>query len=220
MALWLCWTPSAASSGHAGMLVLAGFMMNMIKSPLLADAWANPVWKFMFLTGIILTGAVAALRRVAKVSEVKISDVAVLAMIGAGGALVAMTAYGRAGTIGWQPGTEMHYGTLAMLLPIAVWIAVSSNVSRITGNVVGVALIILFAHAYQVNYDWRVQSIEGSSKVNVTAALAIAGDDDPAHVAAQYINQYYYVDMPATRKQVAAGIILLRKHERYQAVLQ
>ena len=104
----------------------------------------------------------------------------------------------------------MHYGSLAILLPITAWIALSSTLPRRIGTVAGIVLVLLFARAYWANYQWREFVVEADKIPNSIAQAAIMGREDPTVVAATYITRYFYIDTPHTRSVVAAGINILR----------
>jgi hypothetical protein len=218
-ALWLFWSPSAVSTGHHSLSAIAAFSFDMVKSPFIMDASTHQILKFTIMAALAVSGAAVVLRRVLKAALPNLTDFAVLAAGGAGIVLIISTAYGRAGAIGWQPADELHYGTLAMLLPTVGWMALSSGLGKKSGLLVGIALVLLFAEAYRVSYDWRSGAIASWQAGNAAAALAIAGNEGPAQVAAQHMGWYMYIDTTQTRQMVTSGIVVLRKYERYSAAL-
>jgi hypothetical protein len=180
----------------------------MINAPLLVYALEQPLWKLMIMLGFVVAGTICAMWRFHQ--ERSLVFFILGASIGASAFLMVATAFGRAKETAWVPGLEMHYGSLAILLPITAWIALSSTLPRRIGAVAGIVLVLLFARAYWANYQWREYVVEADKIPNSIAQAAIMGREDPTVVAATYITRYFYIDTPHTRSVVAAGINILR----------
>jgi len=215
VALWLTWTPSAASAGQMNPADLLWFIYGLIKSPLVVYAFVDTGWKFSIMAALVVAGCAGALLRLRNLRELKLSDFAVLAMLGAGGFLIASIAYGRSKLSAWAPGLEMHYGTLAILLIVVAWIALSANADRRMVTAFGFILFALFAKAYYVNYEWRAEYVAASRAEYAATRLELAGTDSPEDITSQHILRYFFADTPGTREQVIRGIPVLRKYERY-----
>jgi hypothetical protein len=208
-AIWALWTPSPAAGGQFDLARFAYFAVSMINGPLFVYSFEHTTWKLAALIFMIVAGGILAALRVWRTRN--LADFSVAAAGAANLALVAATAYGRSKQMEWQPVLVIHYGILAIPLVLTAWIALSSNVGRKVEIGVGAALLLLFAVAYKANYDWRIGSDSQENPGRVGAALAIAGNDDPAEVAARYINQFMYMDTEPFRQSVAAAIPKLRK---------
>jgi hypothetical protein len=210
--LWATWTPSAASEASSAGQVFT-FTLHMINAPLIVYAFVNPSWKLAVMIGLNVAGTLAAIY--VAIRQRTFPSLLMLALIGSGWLVIVSTAFGRAATNPWVPGLEMHYGSLAMPLLIAAWIAISGALPRQLSTLIGLAFVALFACAYWANYQWKAISTAERHDGDLAARLAIASSEDPQIVAAQHIGRYFYIDTPQTRKMVAAEIPLLRQVSHY-----
>jgi hypothetical protein len=211
--LWVAWTPSGASGGLSSASQIGSFAFHMMNSPLLVYSHAPvptglKVAFTLLLIALAIAGTVAAVRVVLR--EQTLSTFLVLALLASGWILILATSYGRAKQTPWVPGLEMHYGTLAILLPIVSWIALSRVAKRMTSTVAGVILVALFARAYWANFTWRMVAAEAAQGPRLEAQLGITSREDPHVVARRFIAQYFFVDNELTREVVANGIETLR----------
>ena len=204
VAIWMLWTPTETSQSRASLAELNAFMFGMVDSPLIVYAFTHPGVKFAFLITLIGAGGLAALYHFA--SRRNLASGLMLAIFAAGAGIIPLTAYGRASASKWVPGLEMHYGCLAMLVLFVAWMCASASFHRRIVTVAGIALVGMFAAAYQANYEWRIGFIETDRQSSTETLQAIAGDEDPQTVAAAHINQLFCADTPGTREVVAAGI--------------
>ncbi|EEE04553.1 hypothetical protein [Burkholderia multivorans] len=208
IALWLTWTPSAASDRHATLPAIAAFVAGMTNGPMLVYAFQHPWWKIAILGTLIAAGFCCAV--VLAIQRKSPKWFLLCASLAAAMLLTVATAYGRAKEMAWAPGLEMHYGTLAMLMPIIAWIALSTWLPRRAATAVGLLLVCLFARAYWANYQWREAVAANDAGLNDAAASAIAGTAEPASVVSAHISRYFFIDTPRVRQAVTAGISLLR----------
>jgi len=126
--------------------------------------------------------------------------------------LIGAVAWGRSKEMSWHPGLEMHYGTLAILVPIASWMAVSKVTKRSVIEILGFALASLFSLAFYANYQWRIGSDQANYDTNLEAEHAIFDAETPQAVAREHMSVYFFVDTPQTQGSVAEGITLLRSY--------
>ncbi len=221
--LWIAWVPSGLFSGRPSIKQFMDLLALVVGSPFLMFASVPLSWRIVAMAALILGGAVAVL--VALFRDTTFRSVAVMAMMGASLVLIASTTYGRAriynvahhanqsvGRIPYLSAVQMHYGCLAVLLPIVAWIALSGPaVDRRLSTVIGLLLVALFASSYWSNYQWREVAAVADRAAFRKAALAVGGNADPHTVAGLYTMEFFSFDSVRSRRIIASGIPLLRQ---------
>jgi len=210
--LWIFWRPSAASNLHTfSVPASAHFFYGLFNSSLIVYAFQNTEWKFCALALLLTAALWFGCRSIARKSNRPLSDMALLAVLGATIVLMLSLAVGRSNYESWAPGFEMHYGFLTIMMPIASWIIVSSNINRKAEIAAGVLLVALFARAYIVNWQWRFEYVSDSRTENRLVQREIATGGSSQDIARKYMRDFFFIDTPDTRSVVTSGIEILRQ---------
>lgn len=132
-----------------------------------------------------------------------------LASVVLGGlALLLSIAIGRSSY--WSPGLEVHYGYLAVILPLASWIIISTETPKKLTVWVASGLLFIYGAMYLNNLDLVQEEIDYKRKVLVSF-YSDAGSGMPvAEFVAKHIPNFFYIDTEHARKTVESGILLMK----------
>lgn len=125
-------------------------------------------------------------------------------------ALLFSIAIGRAAY--WSPGLEIHYGYLALCLPLASWVILSTELSRKTAAAAALILLVVYGAMYienaRLSVDWYVK--EQRRKVSVV--LADIGSGMPLDdFVDKHILLFFYLDSENSRRWLKEGIRTLKR---------
>lgn len=210
--LWLNWSPSAASSLGPSFIPTIEFFFGLFNSSLVVYAFKNIEIKTLLLFFLFFVGILCVNRP--NTIENNLGSVSKLALIGSLASTILLM-FGLACSRstyqeGWSPGLEMHYGFLTILVPITSWVVVSSK-TRFSAPL-GLMLVVLYSGAFFDNAEWRFIYLTRTPNLNNEIQLLIADEMiDSGFISGKYIKQFYFIDNPKVRSDVARGIDLLRK---------
>jgi hypothetical protein len=206
--LWLCWSPSPASGGPSFSNVI-GYLYGLSKSSLVVNAFHGEAWKSAALTALVAVGlwfAVTGLRRSPPETENPVYALFVALL-----AICVAVAVGRSQHSPWTPGLEMHYGYLVSPLPILAWLVISRKARPMLANVLGTALLLLYANAFLANANWRTGYIRSAAPKFAEVSRMIRDGTPVDQIMQAHMPQLYYVDTPDTRYHVSVGVERLRQ---------
>lgn len=208
------WTPSETSSSMRNLDLprLGRWLVHLAKSSFVIDAIAYGDWLSIACVVLVLAGLISGLARgiLLLQGRLALTEVAPLAVFAGVLVLLVVVAIGRSGTAEWSPGLEMHYGYLASPVILLSWLTISNRLPRGLISIVGILWVAMAAHAFYSGAVWRLAYLKDNHRIFVLATQAIASQDDANTVTDRHIKDFYYVDIPATRREVANGISKLR----------
>lgn len=137
-----------------------------------------------------------------------VNDMAILATFIASFCLQLNIAMGRAEY--WKPGLEMHYGYLATVLPIVLWIGLSVYLPKKMGVIIGVFLVFLYGYLYVENMEWRVVYAKENREKIINMNKDIMEGMKISDFVEKYNHYFYYIDNEDTRQTVKSIIINLK----------
>lgn len=208
--LWLTWTPSLAAHPPANVAIIGQFIYGMLLGSLGTYSFSEAKFKFLLLCVLFIAGGCQLLRRFASTCST-FFDMGSAATVCASLAIVFAVAVGRSThTGGWNNVLTFHYGYLIVLIPIVSWIVCTSRLSPRICLIASLPVILLFGMAFIDNAKWRFDYSRDAARQQSQVVAALQKNVSSSQLAQQYILDFYYIDTPQTRSQVAAGLAALR----------
>jgi hypothetical protein len=126
--------------------------------------------------------------------------------------LISVIAYSRAASQPWSPGLELHYGYLALLLPLSCWFLVSVSPIGAMRKYISILLILVSCVSYLVNATWRISSLKKEFAETISSIYDLKSTDTPNIVAKQHFKSMSWGDDSddSNVSSLANGILLLR----------
>ncbi len=210
VAIWLAWTPSAASTvGAFDIREFVRYMYSLIPSSMGVFSFKHISWKFLTVTALLVAALTICLRQL-KSRELTLQDF-VLALAALTSLLVMLSvAVGRSKAQGeWNVVIAMHYGFMSVFTPVCSWIIVSKWVPERVSSTIGVLLAVVFYFAFVDNADWRYGVVNSTGQQQEEIIKAMQSGTDAKTLADKYVNNFT-VDSPQNRLDVANGITAFR----------
>jgi hypothetical protein len=211
--LWLNWTPSSVtvfSQVSAGKSI--DFLYHLLPAGFIFYALEGVWWKFILILALTAAAAWVLLRKL-RGGQANLADFALASVaVGTVGVMWSI-AIGRS-TLwdGWDPDITLHYGFLTILLPLASWIVLSAQLRTRWSAAIGLALVVLFARAYQFNADLRYETIAVDAAHQAEVLHYLATEPEVKAVTAKYMLDFCWIDTPFFRRGVEHGMQSLREH--------
>lgn len=124
-------------------------------------------------------------------------------------ALLLSIAIGRAAY--WSPGLELHYGYLAVILPLASWVILSTELPRKAAVAAGLLLLIVYGSVYlenaRLSVEWYVDDQRGKIAqvyTDIGTGMSIDAFVD------RNIRHFFYMDSQECRRWLKDGILMLK----------
>jgi len=124
-------------------------------------------------------------------------------------ALLLSIAVGRAAY--WSPGLELHYGYLAVILPLASWVILSTELRRMAAAAVGILLLIVYGSAYLENARASVAWTSGDQRGKIAQIYTDIGSGISIDTFVdRHIRHFFYVDSEECRRWLKEGVLTLK----------
>jgi hypothetical protein len=194
-----------------GMDTLFSFVTGAVTSNLFAWAAEGRMWKFALISVLLLAGFYALFRSMRR-EGVTIEMLGFALPMFASLLMIFVAATGRSNRP-WTQDYDIHYGYMAILLPIYAWILLSKQIGRIAGGSISIALIAFYATSFVSNYQTRIATVSTSHYYYGVAQQAIASEKNARAVADEFIGMFSYAvwTNEQAREFTADGISRLRK---------
>jgi len=138
------------------------------------------------------------------------ADLLLTAFLGVYLCLLASIAYGRVKVQGgWEYGSAIHYGVLAIFIPILAWVIASKALPKLRAEILGLAVLIVALFVFEVNYQWRAWMIGYCDPLQAKALQDLKSNKSIDQIATDNITQFH-VGLSGI-KEVTDGISALRK---------
>lgn len=226
MAIWLLvcvllgasFSPSSATRAEAvGIGVYSDFFWGIWNSWLGISSTINLKWSKPFATAAFLlvlafegVHLCKAIRASAFDHRAVAGYVALTALLDSFVVILAVT-LSRAASQPWWSGLELHYGFLALGLPMSMALIVSIIPNRRVKWLLSTGLVALALVAFVMNAKWRYEVAVVENKRNVLAAKDILDSSiSDLNVARSHISEFYWHSDEDSVRSVAAGIARLR----------
>jgi len=210
IALWLTWRPSAAAHPPVNLIAVSQFAYGMLLGSLGTYSFSGSGFKFVILCFLFAVACVQLSRSAAR-NALGLVELASTAALLSSFAVVVAVAVGRSSHQGgWNNVLTFHYGYLTVLIPVVSWIVSTSKLSRRACLLASIPAIVLFGGAFIQNAKWRFDYSVGATRQQSQVLADLMQPIGSAQVAEQHILDFYYIDTPQTRSQVASGLATLR----------
>jgi hypothetical protein len=209
IALWLSWTPSAASS-TTGLppLAILRMALELIPVDLANYLYTGTTWKLIFFAIFVFTGAAAAL---VQMGRRRWNIFPIVACLLSTSFLIMTIAAGRSKMVGdWQLMSGLHYAMLTIPIPILCWIAISNTADDVVVENIGLLLILFFGQSYLENFQARHSALHDSRQHYSAVSAALASDPSAQDIADQFIRDFWWKDDLEGKRLVANYINTLR----------
>ena len=124
--------------------------------------------------------------------------------------LISVIAYSRAGSQPWWPGLELHYGYIALLIPLSCWLLVSASPIWAMRKYICILFILVSCVSYVVNATWRISSLKKEFAETSSSIYDLKSTEAPDIVAKRHFKSMYWGDV-SNVSSLASGILLLRE---------
>jgi len=211
------WSPSSATQQKPELFDFIQFVTEFSKAWLAIFAITYPSFTFsftiLFVVSVIILWFTAGRLRCDHLSNVPsvtygltslVITIIIMVMF-----VLFITAFTRAGSQPWQPGLELHYGYLALPLPLSCWLLVSISPKSMVRKVICILLVLISLVAYFVNAAWRVSTLKYEFSETASVVNAIVSSVSADQVAERHFNSMYWGGKEGL-PNLANGITLLR----------
>jgi hypothetical protein len=131
--------------------------------------------------------------------------------------LISVIAYSRAGSHPWWPGLELHYGYIALLIPLSCWLLVSASPICAMRKYVCILFILVSFVSYVVNATWRISSLRKEFAETSSSIYDLNSIEAPDIVAKRHFKSMYWGDV-SNISSLASGILLLREQGIWKSI--
>lgn len=210
--LWSSWSRTGAQQPAPGATELFQFFEGLLGASLLPPhEGRGPALLVGMSTGTAMLAA-AYPRRGTDVPRTSwialLLNIAVLLQLAA-------VAWGRARYQGgWHPTLAMHYGVLAMLLPITAWLALAARGHSFVAQVLGIAFVLTFGTGWMQAEQWRIGYTREQAAAKAQAYLDIKNQNLAIATVIERNAVDYWSNDPTARAVMAQGLPILREAYR------
>ena len=212
MALWLLWSPSAATAGSPDLISVVSSCFTLLSASMVVFMFTGTLWKSALVAAAVLL-AFSGLYIQSRKRTLDFADLFLCLCLVASFVLILSVPLGRGTEAGGlSNGLSMHYSFLTVLVPILSWILISRSFpTRITGPI-GIGMVLLFGAAYLSNTHWRHEHMNVIYGRQQTVEAALRRVADIPSLVNEYTLDLTWQSDDNAKRPVVQGLAILRGH--------
>lgn len=207
--LWAIWTRTGGAEGSPPMTELWQFFGGLVGASILPPRegpWASLVICILACACVLIGHA----RPPEK--DARSPDRMMILLLVAILLQLAAIAWGRARYQGgWQPTLAMHYGVLALQLPIIAWLILAAKSRAVATQILGIVFTLTFGVAWLQAEQWRTLYTQTESAAKARAYQDIKDDRLPTSAAVERNADRYWSSDPSAITVMRQSLPILRR---------
>jgi hypothetical protein len=211
LAIWFFWTPSEATREGVIYSEIARFFLRLLPSSMFHHALNNYIyWKIgIFLLGLIIA-AIIIYQKI-KINRYLFSDFIITLTLFTNLLVILAISLGRSGAQeGWNDLLISHYGNLTLLIPILIWLLISSHFTQKTLFFSGFFLLVVFGLSYIDNFQLRTKIVNSTFEKQIQMVYELNHTQDLKKFVSNHPFQFTWGNSPQEQESVSIRLEMLR----------